>query len=46
MFLMRNVTGKMDLVRRRLWLRKMVTDNPDAEPIFVFNNENGEPEVT
>ena len=30
---------KIDLVRRRLWLRKMVTSNPDAEPIFTFTED-------
>ena len=30
---------KIDLVRRRLWLRKMVTSNPDAEPIFTFRED-------
>lgn len=30
---------KIDLVRRRLWLRKMVTTNPDAEPIFTFTED-------
>lgn len=30
---------KIDLVRRRLWLRKMTTTNPDAEPVFTFKPE-------
>lgn len=30
---------KMDLVRRRLWLRKMVASNPDAEPVFTFTED-------
>ena len=27
---------KMDMVRRRLWLRKMVTTNPESDPTFTF----------
>ena len=35
----RSKKRKIDLVRRRLWLRKMVTSNPDAEPIFTFKED-------
>ena len=31
---------KMDMVRRRLWLRKMVTNNPDTEPVFTLSADD------
>ena len=29
---------KTHMVRRRLWLRKMITTNPDSEPLFTFQS--------